>query len=283
MEDSLPVSTIILTKDAARDLLECLRSLDWCGDIHVVDSGSSDETVRIAKDGGANVLFNPFASFGKQRNWAIDHCATIHPWILFLDADERSTPEFENALRRAIVEADAGIAGFYCCWKTMLGNRWLRRSDNFPKWQFRLFRKGRARFIDVGHGQKEGDVSGVIDYLPEPYLHNAFSMGWILWEEKHRKYARLEAAERMRGDSTPFRNLLSPHSSQRNVAIKKLVVHLPGWPQLRFIYSYVVKGGWREGKEGLEYCRRMMWYERQIQSEMKIASSSLSIMPGSTG
>jgi glycosyltransferase involved in cell wall biosynthesis len=267
------VSTIILTKNAARDLPSCLHSLDWCNDLHVVDSGSTDQTVSIAKNGGAHVLSNPFVSFGHQRNWAIDHCEVVHPWILFLDADERSTPEFALQLKDAIDHADEAVAGFYCCWKTMLGGRWLRRSDNFPKWQFRLFRKGMAKFIDVGHGQKEGHIDGRIDYLREPYLHDAFSMGWPLWEEKHRKYAKLEALERTSVKAPPIKDLFTCHGSKRNVAIKRLIANLPGWPQFRFVYSYVLKGGYFEGKEGLEYCRRMMWYEKQIQKEIRCIHS----------
>jgi glycosyltransferase involved in cell wall biosynthesis len=266
--EKIPISTIILTKDAARDLPDCLRSLSWCDDLHVVDSGSSDGTVDIAHKEGAHVVSNPFTSFGQQRNWAIDHCEVIYPWILFLDADERSTPEFELQLKDAIDHTDGDVAGFYCCWKTMLGGKWLRRSDNFPKWQFRLFRKGRARFIDVGHGQKEGLVDGRIHYLREPYLHDAFSMGWPLWEEKHRKYAKLEAKQRMNGGRPKLGDLFSRHGSKRNIAIKQLSGNLPGWPQFRFFYSYVLKGGWREGAEGLEYCKRMLWYEKQIQKEI---------------
>jgi len=267
------VSIIILTKDAERDLQECLQTLDWCDDLHVVDSGSTDHTVSIAENSGAHVLFNPFISFGHQRNWAIDHCKVLYPWILFLDADERSTPEFALQLKDAIDHADEGVAGFYCCWKTMLGGQWLRRSDNFPKWQFRLFRKGRARFIDVGHGQKEGHVDGRIDYLREPYLHDAFSMGWPLWEEKHRKYAKLEALERTSVKAPSITDLFSCHGSKRNVVIKRLVSKVPGWPHLRFAYSYLIKGGWQEGAEGWEYCRRMMWYEQQIESEICSLSS----------
>lgn len=267
------VSTIILTKNAARDLPSCLQSLDWCNDLHVVDSGSTDQTVSIAKNGGSHVLSNPFVSFGQQRNWAIDHCELVHPWVLFLDADERSTPEFALQLKDAIDHADESVAGFYCCWKTMLGGQWLRRSDNFPKWQFRLFRKGRAKFIDVGHGQKEGQVDGRIDYMREPYLHDAFSMGWPLWEEKHRKYAKLEALERTSSTIPSIADLFSYHGSKRNVAIKRMIGNLPGWPQFRFVYSYVLKGGYLEGKEGLEYCRRMMWYEKQIQKEIRCIHS----------
>jgi glycosyltransferase involved in cell wall biosynthesis len=269
MPTPLPVSTIILTKDAARDLPACLHSLDWCNDLFVVDSGSHDGTIDIAEKGGAQVLINPFTSFAQQRNWAIDHCEVVHPWILFLDADERSTPEFANELKQTLDQVHGGVAGFYCCWKTMLGTRWLRRSDNFPKWQFRLFRKGRARFVDVGHGQKEGQVDGRIGYFREPYLHDAFSMGWALWEEKHKKYAYLEALERVKGEKAVLRNLFSRHGSKRNVTIKRLASKVPGWPEFRFFYSYVLKGGYLEGKEGFEYCRRMMWYEKQIQKEIR--------------
>jgi glycosyltransferase involved in cell wall biosynthesis len=273
--EKIPVTTIILTKDAAHDLHYCLASLSWCNDIHVVDSRSSDGTVSIATKEGAHVLSNPFVSFGQQRNWAIDHCNIAHPWVLFLDADERSTPEFALQLKDAIARADEGVAGFYCCWMTMLGNRWLRRSDNFPKWQFRLFRKGRARFIDVGHGQKEGHVDGRIDYLREPYLHDAFSIGWPLWEEKHRKYAKLEALERTSVKVPSITDLFSCHGSKRNVVIKRLVSKVPGWPYLRFAYSYLIKGGWQEGAEGFEYCKRMMWYESLIQYEVRTGKSFL--------
>jgi len=261
------VSVVILTKNEEQDLPACLDSLAWCRDVHVVDSGSSDRTVEIAQKYGATLSPNAFKSFGQQRNWAIDHCAVKHEWILFLDADERSTPEFMSAVKAAVGSASAGVAGFYCCWKMMLGERWLKRSDNFPKWQFRLFRKGRARFIDVGHGQKEGEVDGRIEYIREPYLHYAFSRGWDVWTERHRKYARQEAEERS-GKSLKLQDLVSPHGSKRNPAIKLLLGKLPGWPQFRFFYSYVLKGGWLEGREGLIYCRKIMWYEQQTQREM---------------
>jgi len=261
------VSVVILTKNEEQDLPACLESLSWCDDVHVLDSGSSDRTVEIAQSYGARLSTNAFKSFGQQRNWAIDHCAIKNEWILFLDADERSTPEFERAVRSAIGSAAPEVAGFYCCWKMMLGERWLKRSDNFPKWQFRLFRKGRARFIDVGHGQKEGEVDGRIEYLREPYLHYSFTRGWTVWEERHRKYARQEAEERV-GKSFHVADLLSSHGSKRNPAIKLLVGNLPGWPQFRFFYSYVLRGGWLEGNEGLTYCRKIMWYEQQTQREM---------------
>jgi glycosyltransferase involved in cell wall biosynthesis len=262
------VSVIILTKNEEKDLPACLESLRWCDDIHVVDSGSLDSTVEVAKSQGATVSTNPFSSFGEQRNWAIDHCSTKYEWILFLDADERSTPAFERVLKERLESVPEDVAGFYCCWKMMLGERWLKRSDNFPKWQFRLLRRGGARFIDVGHGQKEGVVNGRIEYIEEPYLHYAFSRGWEAWMDKHWKYARQEAKQRL-NKPIDFANLFSAHGSKRNPAIKLLVGGLPGWPELRFIYSYLLKGGFLEGQEGLTYCQKIMWYEKQTQIEMR--------------
>jgi glycosyltransferase involved in cell wall biosynthesis len=262
------VSAIILTKNEERDLPGCLDSLSWCDDIHICDSGSTDQTLEIARRYQTTLSIHPFQSFGDQRNWSIDHCPIKYDWILFLDADERATPAFQETLLDAIQNAGSECAGFFCCWKMMLGETWLKRSDNFPKWQFRVLRKGRARFIDVGHGQKEGPVQGRIEYLREPYLHFPFRAGWHAWEERHKRYAKLEANERTKSPLR-FMQIFSKHASKRNPAIKQFFATLPGWPYFRFFYSYFVKGGWIDGRASLEYCRRIFWYEMLIKSELR--------------
>ncbi|MEM8549452.1 MAG: glycosyltransferase family 2 protein [Verrucomicrobiota bacterium] len=262
------LSVIILTLNEERDLPDCLTSLQWCDDIHVLDSGSADETVAIAETAGTQVLTHPFESFGKHRNWALDHCPIKHEWILFLDADERVTEKMLAEMVKKTASAPDHVAGYYCCWALMLGERWLKRADNFPKWQFRLLRKGRARFTDFGHGQKEGEVDGELNYIREPYLHYAFGGGWQVWEQRHRKYAKQEARAR-RETKVPWSKAFSTHASERNPAIKRLVSTLPGWPLLRFCYTYFLRGGFLEGREAWEYCRRIAWYEGLIQKEMR--------------
>jgi glycosyltransferase involved in cell wall biosynthesis len=262
------VSIIILTHNEQQDLPACLESLKWCDDLHVVDSGSTDRTVEIAKAAGARVAVNPFKSFGQQRNWALDHCVPKHDWILFLDADECSTPEFRAALETAIRTAPPEVAGFYCCWKMMLHGRWLKRCDSFPKWQFRLLRKGRARFTDFGHGQKEGDVDGRLEYLREPYLHYAFSKGWSAWIARHNRYSDQEAKERA-GKPIVWKNIFSRHGSVRNPALKPLVSRLPFWPAGMFLIKYVLKLGFLEGRPGFVYCINMAYYEFLIRIKME--------------
>ena len=262
------ISVIILTKNEEQDLPMCLESLKWTNDIHVLDSGSTDSTVQIAERYGASVAYNAFESFGKQRNFALDHISTSYEWILFLDADEVVTPEFEKAMKKAIAEADEKTAGFYCCWKMMLEDQWLKYCDNFPKWQFRLLKKGRANFTDFGHGQKEGEIMGELRYIKEPYLHYSFSKGWSQWIERHNKYSSLEAVAR-RQRRPPFRNIFVSNSSIRNPALKSWLSQIPGWPLLRFFHAYVMNLGFLEGVPGFIYCTNMAYHEFLIQIKMR--------------
>ena len=268
------VSIIILTQNEERDLPRLLESIRWCDDVHLVDSGSTDETVNIARDAGIHCHQHPFLSFAEQRNWALDNCGLRHPWVLFLDADEVSTAAFQNAVLEAVKRAADSTAGFYCCWKMIVEDRWLKRCDSFPKWQLRLLRRGRVAFVDFGHGQKEGKIDGVLEYVHEPYLHYALSKGWTKWLERHNRYATQEAAVRLQ---TPvnWKEIFSRDPSVRNKALKPLVSRIPGWPLLRFLLAYVFSGGFLEGKPGFIYCVNLGYYEfliRLKQREMRRAA-----------
>jgi glycosyltransferase involved in cell wall biosynthesis len=262
------ISVVILTKNEERDIAACIQSVKWSNDIHILDSGSSDKTVDIAIQLGANVAFHLFETFGIQRNYALDHLNIRNEWILFLDADEIVTEKFRLSIAEAIEKADKEVAGFYCCWKMILEGRWLKHCDNFPKWQFRLMRKGRARFTDFGHGQKEDKVCGEILYIKEPYLHFGFSKGWNQWIERHNKYSSEEATQRLR-KCPPFNNIFSRHSSRRNPALKSWLSRLPGWPILRFFHAYFINLGFLEGAQGFIYCTNMSYYEFLIQIKMR--------------
>jgi glycosyltransferase involved in cell wall biosynthesis len=271
MASSKMISVIILTRNEEMDLPKCLDSLRWCDDVHLVDSGSSDQTINIARKFGAHIYEHPFASFGAQRNWSLDHCEIKHPWILFLDADEVANEDFVKAIARAVVETPASTAGFYCCWKFLYEGRWLKRSDSFPKWQFRLMRKGFARFTDFGHGQKEGEVKGPIEYVPAPYDHHALSKGIGPWLERHNRYATLEAEARLSAPAN-WRNVFSAHGSKRNQALKPIVSRMPGWPLMRFVMTYIFSLGFLEGRPGFVYCANLAYYEFLIRIKMREAT-----------
>jgi glycosyltransferase involved in cell wall biosynthesis len=261
------ISVAILTLNEEEDLPKCLKSLTWCDDIHVIDSGSMDNTVALAKAAGAHVHHHEFESFGTQRNWVLANCEFRYKWVLFLDADECSTPEFHRAMLAAVETASEATAGFYLCWKMILDDAWLKRCDSFPKWQFRLVRAGRATFEDYGHGQKEHAVDGSLEYIREPYMHHAFSKGWARWIDRHNRYSDQEAAQRLNADIA-WRDVFSSHGSTRNKALKPLVSRIPGWPVAAFFFRYFLKLGFLEGRPGFVYCLNMAYYEFLIRIKM---------------
>jgi glycosyltransferase involved in cell wall biosynthesis len=272
----LPVSVIILTKNEAVNLPGLFPSLGWCNDVHVVDSGSDDETVSIAEKAGAQIYVHPFSGFGTQRNWALANCRLQHEWVLFLDADEVTPLEFVRALDEAVSTADSSIAGYYCCWKMMVESVWLKRCDHFPKWQLRLLRRGRLQFIDYGHGQKEDAVTGTLLYLKEPYEHHALRKGWADWVDRHNRYSTREASERFNAP-VDLKGAFSSEGPRRNRALKTWVSQVPGWPLVRFFITYVLRLGFLEGRVGLIYCLNLAYYEFLIQikmSELKEAAQS---------
>jgi glycosyltransferase involved in cell wall biosynthesis len=273
---SLPLSVVILTLNEAMNLPRCLAALPAGIEVIVVDSGSTDGTPEMAANLGAKVLIHPFASFGVQRNWAIDSAGASQPWILFLDADEEATPAFWDQLGNLIQrDSDGRLAGVFCCWKMMLRGRWLKRSDSFPKWQLRLLRRGRVRFVDAGHGQKEGEVNGETAYLTEPYLHHAFSKGWTDWLTRHNRYSTQEAVARLAAGAGSWRQAFKASGSERNKRLKPLVSRLPFWPVVRFLHDYLWRGGVLEGREGLDYALLMAIYEYLICLKMRDADTPI--------
>lgn len=266
------ISIIILTLNEQQDLPGCLDSLEWADDIHVVDSGSTDKTLDIANDINAKTYYNKFTGFGDQRNWSLKNCNLKYDWILFLDADERSTPAFKNSLIANINSASSRTIGFYLCSKTILSGTWLRYSDNFPKWQFRLLQRDKGSFINAGHGQKESGDVNFIKYINEPYIHLAFSKGWKYWHEKHKQYA-IKDAKQATECKVPFAAIFSTSSSQRNLAIKYFARKIPGWPYIRFLITYLFQRGFMDGKYGFFYCRKILWYEKRIHKEIKKISA----------
>lgn len=259
-----PVSIVILTLNEARNIGACLDSCAWSGDVHVLDSGSTDHTQDIALERGAGVHTHPFESFGKQRNWAIDHIPLKHDWVFHLDADERFTPELVREIDEAL-RSDPQFSGYYVPSKLMFMGKWLRRAAGYPTYQMRLFHKHRTRFIDYGHGQRE-EPGKPIGTLHKPYLHYSFSKGLSDWIEKHNRYSTQEASEisRILGASPESAEKPTPFGSpvQRRRWLKqRLYPRLPARWLLRFCWLYFLKLGFLDGKAGLQFCQLYAAYE----------------------
>jgi glycosyltransferase involved in cell wall biosynthesis len=263
------VSVVILTRDEESNLAECLRSCAWSDDVHVVDSGSTDRTLDIARAAGATIHVNPFQSFGRQRNWAIDHVPHKYDWVFHLDADERFTPALAAEVKR-VAAAASDAAGYYVPHKLIFMDCWLRRAAGYPVYQMRFFHRARMRFTDWGHGQREL-TTGRIDTLVEPYLHYNFSKGLDEWIDKHNRYSTLEAKETVGRLSHPDRSLrfFGPPVERRRYLKERLIPRLPAlWP-FRFFWMYVLRGGWLDGKAGLYYCMLITTYQWFIRLKVE--------------
>lgn len=258
----MKVSVLLLSLNEARNLPRCLDALDWCDDIVLVDSGSTDGTVEIAAARGVRVLTRAFDDFAGQRNFGLREGGFVHDWVLHLDADEVVTPAFRQAL--ADQGEAPGIDAYWVPSKLILFGTWLRHAGMYPVYQVRLGRRDVLRFHQVGHGQRETTPPERVGVFDEPYLHHSFSDGLARWLGRHIRYAADEARLiEARATDRDWRALLSADAARRRRALKQLSAGLPVVlrPLARFLYVYVVRGGFRDGAAGLTYAMMLAVYE----------------------
>jgi glycosyltransferase involved in cell wall biosynthesis len=263
----MKVSTLLLTFNEERNLPPCLRALAWCDDIIVVDSGSTDSTREIALQAGARVLQRPFDDFASQRNFGLEKGEPRHEWVLHLDADEIVTQPFLDRLN-ALEEVD-GIDAYRVPSKIVILGHWLRYAGMYPAYQVRLGRRDRLRFKQVGHGQREDLPPAAVGTFNEPYLHFNFSHGLAAWLRRHVRYAEEEARQLVAlrtGRQLTSGRWLGVDSTDRRRRAKDLAAKLPLMmrPASRFLYVFVWRRGFLDGRYGLLYALMLSVYEGMI-------------------
>jgi hypothetical protein len=225
--------------------------------------------VEIARAAGARVFTHAFTDFAQQRNYAHATIEFRHPWVFHLDADEQMMPDL--LAECAALPTDALVDGYYAAPHMMFHGHWLKRCTDFPAWQARCVRAKGFQFIQVGHGQRESPEMRM-GFLKGSYLHDISTPDINEWDAKHRSYARKEAINSYTERQTVGSVLRSPWPKttlERRRALKQLSYALPFRPQLRFIYQYVLRGGFLDGAGALRYCRLLARYERFAAEEIK--------------
>jgi glycosyltransferase involved in cell wall biosynthesis len=228
MSRTLPLSLCVITRDAGGQLADCLASAPFAGEIVVVDSGSSDDTVEIARRCGARVVVQPWLGFGPQKAFAV--AQAHHDWVLCLDADERVTPELGASIAVALRTSPDAPAFAFARRNRFLG-RWLKHGEGYPDWVVRLFDRRRARWTDdpvhekVVAGEPAARLSGAL-------LH-ASAESLDLYVAKQNRYSTL-LAETM-------------HARGERASVARLVAS----PVARFVRYYVLRLGFLDGVAGL--------------------------------
>ena len=252
-----PVAAVVLTFNEEQNLPACLASLaGWVDELFVVDSGSTDRTVEIARAAGAIVVEHAFAHYGAQRNWAMDHLAITAPWTLHVDADERITPELRESITVAL-GANPGVAGFLVSRRTIFMGRWIRHGGHYPAWHLRLMRTGLARCEDRLYDQHFYLVAGAVQKL-QGDLIDTLTPNVATFTARHLRWAALEAAEHDAppGASGRIRGrLVTDNAIEQRRWLRDWYARLPLFvrPAAYFVYRYVVRLGFLDGRAGLVF------------------------------
>jgi len=276
---SVPVSIVILALNEEANLGPCIQSCGFSDDIHVLDSGSTDRSIEVARSHGAQVWTNPFESFAAQRNWAIDNIPHKYAWVFHLDADERFTPELVCEVQK-LVDLERDEAGWFVPNLLIFMGRWLKFASGYPVYQVRLFHRERLRFQAHGHSQREL-TDGLIGTMHEPYLHFNFSKGLHDWFEKHNRYSSQEAAQAFaeRGGALGLGSLFISDKIKRRRAMKSLAYRLPCRPTLRWLHAMILQRAILDGPAGWMYARLLAMYEKMTDlklKELRLAAKSAS-------
>ena len=228
-EDKLPLTVAIISLNAAAQIGPCLESAAFAGEVLVVDSGSTDGTVELARSHGARVESREWLGFGRQKQHAVS--IARHDWVLCLDADERVTPALERSIRHALA------AGRYRAWRVARRNRflgrWLAHGEGYPDWTVRLFHRAHA-------GWSNDDVHEAVLTTAE--------IGRLEGDLLH------DSAE----DIATYMTKQNRYSSLHAQALYKQGVRAGYWrlaasPLARFVKFYLLRLGFLDGGPGFAH------------------------------
>lgn len=258
----LPISVIVPVRNEARNLPRCLESLRQFGEVYVIDSQSSDESVELARTAGAKIVqFYYQGGWPKKRQWALNTLPLKYEWVLLLDADEVVTPSLAREIRAAI--SDPAINGYHLGLQMWFLGRPLRFSGA-RFWKTSLFRREKGRFEcrlaaqDSSMADMEVHEHVIVDgsttFLKEPLIHhNVDSLSRYI--RKHDEYSNWESEvlSQTLGPEDLQPHLFGPQA-QRRRWLKKKFFALPGSPVALFLYRYLFCFGFLDGVPGLIYC-----------------------------
>lgn len=233
MSESLPLTLVVITKNAGEQFKKCLESTDWIPNKIVVDSGSSDQTVEIARSFGVEVFHQDWLGFGPQKQFAIEKAPT--DWVLCLDADEFLSDELKESIQKLFKEESLLDAYKFPRSNKFLG-RFLKHGEGYPDWSLRLFNKTKARWSNDLVHEKVVAINGnlSIGKLSGDLMHES-GESISRYIEKQNRYTDIQAELMI--------------SKGKKVSITNIVVS----PMIRFIKFYIVKAGFLDGIAGFSH------------------------------
>jgi glycosyltransferase involved in cell wall biosynthesis len=223
------LTVITITLNEERNIADCLTSVRWADEILVVDSGSTDRTVELARTFTDKVMLIPWAGYGAARNQAILQATS--DWVLWLDADERVTPELAAEIRDILRDDPAGVDGYAIARRAYFLGRWICHSGWYPGHVVRLFRKGTARFSE-SRVHEQLQISGKVRTTRHDLLHFT-DPDLEHYLAKFNRYTSLAADDMV--------------AAGRRFSIFDLLVR----PPFQLVKMYILRRGFLDGIHGL--------------------------------
>ena len=221
------LSIIIITKNEAINILDCINSASFADEIIVLDSGSTDGTIDLVNSTKAKLLITDWLGYGIQKNRAIE--ASSGDWIFSLDADERISEALANEIQNAIKQNQYYV--FELPRRSLFVSKFMNHSGWRPDFTKRLFKKNVARFSD----------HNVHEHLKTSHKHGRLKESLI-----HYSYRDLETVlEKINNYSTA--GALDAFNAGRKGSLRKALAH-GLWA---FIRTYFIRAGFLDGREGL--------------------------------
>lgn len=233
------LSVAIITLNEEANLPRTLASVGWAGEIVVVDSGSTDRTVEIARNFRARVFEREWPGFAAQKNFAIAQCTGT--WILTLDADEELSPQLARQIQ-LLLPSNPPADAYYLRRRNLYLGRWIRHGSFYPDSKLRLFRRATANFAATPQFEERPvhetiAFNGTADELDYDIIHHAYPTLSTYIEHMDR-YSSLGA------DILVAKGRVS--RSWPSFFVNVFVL-----PQLTFMWNYFMRGGFLDGREGL--------------------------------
>jgi glycosyltransferase involved in cell wall biosynthesis len=272
----LHLTVVILTLNEEKHLARCLASLNGIeNSVLVVDSFSSDNTHKIAKDYGASVICHDFINQAQQFNWALKQLDNSTEWILRIDADEYLTPELSQEIKSILLNIKPNINGIYINRRMSFQGRLIKHGGVFPVQVMRLFKYGYGecenRWMDE-HILVNGDTQVLKAEVIDDNLNN---LSW--WISKHNNYATREAVDLLNleynfNDSNSIASINIGKKTSFKRWFKEVVyARMPRGLRalIYFLYRYILRLGFLDGKEGLNFhLLQGFWYRYLIDAKV---------------
>jgi glycosyltransferase involved in cell wall biosynthesis len=271
------LAVLILTYNEAHHIGRALDSIaSIASEVVVIDSGSNDGTVEIARSRGATVLFNPFVNQAKQFQWGLDNAQITADWVMRLDADEVIESDLADEITRKLPTLPEDVTGVNLKRKHIFMGRWIRHGGRYPLILLRIWRQGMAsvedRWMDehmlLSQGRAVTFDGGFADV-------NLGDIGYLT--DKHNKYATREAVDVLTkslglySQAADFTGGAPAQAAAKRGIKERFYNRLPFafGPVAYFLYRYIFQLGFLDGKEGAIYHGLQgLWYRFLVDAKL---------------